>query len=41
VIDAVGGEQDRLVAGDVVLEDAHLGDVQGTDLGAGELLDLP
>src|SRR5215471_9962858 len=33
-------EQDRLVAGDVVVERAHLVEVPGPDLGGAELLDL-
>ena len=41
LLDAVGGEQDRLIRGDVVVQDAHLGDVQRADLGTAELLDLP
>ena len=37
---AVGAEQHRLVVGDVVLERAHLEEVERAQVGAAELLDL-
>src|SRR5438309_6787157 len=41
VVDRLRGVQDRLVLRDVVLVYPHFGDVQGADLRAAELLDLP
>ena len=38
---AVGAEEDRLVVGDVVLQRAHLEQVERAQVGAAELLDLP